>query len=99
MTSGVVRQKAVFRLLTNRGAAKTECDEPITLSLWDPLFGFHNVPQNIVDAGQVTLTLRSQPREYAWVEPHTDRNLRPNVAQPNHLRQLLVRQPGNVVDS
>lgn len=34
-----------------------ECDEPLTSPLCDPLFGFHDVPQNIVDAGQVTLAL------------------------------------------
>jgi hypothetical protein len=50
---------------------KDECDEPLTLPFCDPPFGFHDVPQNIVDAGQVTLTLRSQPREYAWIEPQS----------------------------
>jgi hypothetical protein len=29
----------------------------LTLPLCDPLFGFHDVPQNIVDAGQMTFTL------------------------------------------
>jgi hypothetical protein len=44
-------------MIDEHWCCEDECDEPLVLPLCDPLFGFHDVPQNVVDAGQVTLTL------------------------------------------
>jgi hypothetical protein len=47
----------VLAEIARRGRAPDECNGPPTLPLRNPLFGFHDVPQDIVDAGQVTFTL------------------------------------------
>src|SRR5207247_10428597 len=63
----------------------------------DALLGFHDVPQNIVDPGEVAFPLRFQPGEHAWFEAHAHRHLRPDISQWHHLSQLLIGQARNVV--
>lgn len=55
---------------------------PVAADLMDPAlpcaaFGFYQVCEDVVDAGQVTLALGFQPIENPRVETHTDRYLPP----------------------
>jgi len=63
----------------------------------DALLRFHDVPQNIVDSGQVARPFGFQPGEHSRFKAHAHGHLRPDVAQPDHLSQLLICQAGNVL--
>jgi len=68
-------------------------------ALWSgtlPLFGFHQVGEDVVDACQVAFTLGLEPSEHFRVEADTHRYLPPDVAQPHQLGQLLVRQAWDI---
>lgn len=41
----------LHRRIRQSGPPRSAFEEALTLSLCDPLLGFHNVPQNVVDAG------------------------------------------------
>ena len=64
-----------------------------------PLLRFHQVRENIVDSRQVAFALGPQPIEYLSVKAYTDCYLaRPGVAQPHHIRQLLIGKTRNVFE-
>lgn len=49
-------------------------------------FGFHQISQNIVNAGEMTLALGAQPIEHPGIETDAYRNLAPGRAQADKMR-------------
>jgi len=64
----------------------------------DTAFRFHQVAENIVDAGQVAFALGAQPIEHFRVEPDTYRNLAPCLAWAHQSGKLFFGQPGNILE-
>ena len=82
---------------TGRSSQARQGTEP-QLPVRDALLGFHNIPQDIVNSGQVAFAFRFQPGEHSRFETHAHGHLRPNVTQSHHLSQLLIRQMGNIFE-
>lgn len=61
-----------------------------------PLFRFHEVGEDIVDAGQMAFTLGLEPSENLRIKPDTHRYSPSDVAQPHQLRQLFFGQARNI---
>ncbi len=61
-----------------------------------PLFRFHEIGEDIVNAGQVAFTLGLEPSENLRVKPDAHRYFPPDVAQPHQFRQLFFGQARNI---
>jgi hypothetical protein len=59
-----------------------------------PAFGFHQVQQNIVDAGEVDFALGAEPFEHLRVEAHAHWNLSMHGAQAHHRGKLVPGSGG-----
>ena len=56
------------------------------------MFGFHQVHEDVVDAGDVAFAFRPEPLQHARIEAHAYRHFAAHVADAHHAGQLFGRE-------